>query len=296
MPDITLDFPVGGVDLSRAFYRQPKLTTPVAVNVRSFEPSESRARGGSRSGLIRWIDARVDGTVTLVQHMNVVILPTEAAQLGNFNWDDGFDDEGEGGTTNPQTGGEVRTGGSGNNPGKKKTPLIDWDNPANVEADGGTGLFALTFTQLNAVVRDPFTLLPITLQGSTTYNPTVTFSMSPGLHQSLRVTWVPDRLTSAGRNYRTARKRVFINVLPPGGGGVETWTFVGLVTGGGAGFNGVLCDVTGTGSLGGSNMFSQEVFAPFPPAEPGGNFLIGNTYPLNASDNTDPFGGVLTFA
>lgn len=46
-----LQFPLGGLDRSRAYRKQPPFTTPDALNVRPFENLEGRGRGGSRPGL-----------------------------------------------------------------------------------------------------------------------------------------------------------------------------------------------------------------------------------------------------
>lgn len=43
-------FPLGGIDDSSPFCKQPKLTTPEGVNVRAGDPVDERARGGSRPG------------------------------------------------------------------------------------------------------------------------------------------------------------------------------------------------------------------------------------------------------
>jgi hypothetical protein len=56
---IDVQFPLGGVDQSQAFDTQPGRTTPEAVNVRTFEPTTDRARGGSRPGIVKYIDSRV---------------------------------------------------------------------------------------------------------------------------------------------------------------------------------------------------------------------------------------------
>lgn len=64
-------FPTGGLNVACEFGRQPAQTTPDALNVRTFEPELNRARGGSRPGLVRWIDAQVEGN-HLIQHLNTI--------------------------------------------------------------------------------------------------------------------------------------------------------------------------------------------------------------------------------
>ncbi len=73
MPDIgesfaDLKFPLAGIDLSMGLERQPPrqlpdgtwgTTTPVGVNVRGYEPSTDRSRGGARPGLVKYLTAPV---------------------------------------------------------------------------------------------------------------------------------------------------------------------------------------------------------------------------------------------
>lgn len=54
-------FPPGGVSLSEEFELQPEGTTPVGKNVRYFECLTGRGRGGSRPGLRKLIDEKVNG-------------------------------------------------------------------------------------------------------------------------------------------------------------------------------------------------------------------------------------------
>ncbi len=74
MPDapqpVDLHFPLAGLDVSTAYDRQPNRpvaggdyarTTPVAVNVRAYEPRTDRSRGGSRSGLSRYPPTVIHG-------------------------------------------------------------------------------------------------------------------------------------------------------------------------------------------------------------------------------------------
>lgn len=56
---IELLFPEKGIDNSVALQQQRVGTTPVAVNVRLYEPSTDRARGGSRPGLVRFINQQL---------------------------------------------------------------------------------------------------------------------------------------------------------------------------------------------------------------------------------------------
>lgn len=47
-------FPFGGLDVTTEYELQKDGTTPVGVNVRVFEPSTGRGRGGSRPGLSKF--------------------------------------------------------------------------------------------------------------------------------------------------------------------------------------------------------------------------------------------------
>lgn len=76
-----LRFPLGGIDLSRAFSQQmPRAmasgdyvgTTPEGQNVRAYDPGTMRARGGQRPGLKKYISGLV-GTAHLVQELNLVV-------------------------------------------------------------------------------------------------------------------------------------------------------------------------------------------------------------------------------
>lgn len=77
----TLDFPSAGISLLRAYLSQRPLPMPSgeygrtcrhAINCRAYEPGTGRRRGGSRSGLSRWIDTPVvQGW--LIQHLGVIV-------------------------------------------------------------------------------------------------------------------------------------------------------------------------------------------------------------------------------
>jgi hypothetical protein len=69
---LPLPFPLRGIDVSTEYELQPELTAPEASNVRGVEPATARERGGSRPGLSRWIDARVNATEAMIQCLDVV--------------------------------------------------------------------------------------------------------------------------------------------------------------------------------------------------------------------------------
>lgn len=63
-----MQFPAKGIDLGMAFSAQREGTTPVGLNVRTFEPGSNRARGGQRPGLSRYLAARPAGN-SLIQEL-----------------------------------------------------------------------------------------------------------------------------------------------------------------------------------------------------------------------------------
>lgn len=95
MPDNYFDmhFPRGGMDVSRAAMSQPWrqgppgvggeptriYTTALARNARSFDPVTNRWRGGSRSGLAKYVSSPVVNG-KLVQHLNTVVGVVPEAQ------------------------------------------------------------------------------------------------------------------------------------------------------------------------------------------------------------------------
>lgn len=80
---LPLPFPMAGIDLTRSHSRQAPGTTPEAANVRVYAPLGDRARGGSRPGLERWIDAVVGGFTSdnVIQHLDVIVWTNNAALL-----------------------------------------------------------------------------------------------------------------------------------------------------------------------------------------------------------------------
>lgn len=53
---VPLSFPLAGIDSSDPVDSQRPMTTRDSLNVRSIEPSALRLRGGSRSGISKFID------------------------------------------------------------------------------------------------------------------------------------------------------------------------------------------------------------------------------------------------
>lgn len=134
MPQATiteLPFPQQGVNTGVEYDQQPPASSPSAVNVRTFDLT-GRARGGSRSGLSRWIDAQVSGS-NEIQHMNVVVRTDPAA----LTYDD---------FTLPSFG----YPGAGNGPmGLDFTPLT-YDDPGDWPGSGLSGFPGMISLRLTA--------------------------------------------------------------------------------------------------------------------------------------------------
>lgn len=69
--ELAIHFPLGGLSLQYGYGRQPNIpmgggvygrTTPVAKNVRVFDPRTDRARGGQRAGTIKYIAGQINGS------------------------------------------------------------------------------------------------------------------------------------------------------------------------------------------------------------------------------------------
>ena len=78
-------FPSSGIDVSVALEAQTPNTCPSGTNVRAFEPLTQRMRGGSRSGLSKYINAQASG-VSPIQMLGVIVDP-QAIALG-ISFDD----------------------------------------------------------------------------------------------------------------------------------------------------------------------------------------------------------------
>lgn len=83
--NLDMHFPTAGIDRAMAYGKQPNRptedgayarTTREAVNVRAHEPSSGRARGGSRSGLVRFPDDQLPG---VIQELASIVLPSGIA-------------------------------------------------------------------------------------------------------------------------------------------------------------------------------------------------------------------------
>lgn len=212
-----LQFPVNGLDTSSGFSDQRAGTTCDANNVRSAESITKRIRGGSRSGLSKYV-LDIIPQEAVIQHLAVIVDPQADALGVNFEdpeineaaGDDDFyqDDPSSNNLKIRNTGKRVRIGGSGyqqniNLP--RRTPNIIWNNPADITQ--GT---ALSGTQLNATAADPFSGLAIA--GSFEYSPSSGTILPVGNGRTLSTRFTPNDRTQ----YKTANKNVVINVTDSG--------------------------------------------------------------------------------
>lgn len=85
-----IHFPKAGLDVSRAFDKQPNRhvgpakddyarTTPIGVNVRGWEAMTKRNRGGSRPGLSKYIRSAVV-LDWILQDLNVIVISDSTAE------------------------------------------------------------------------------------------------------------------------------------------------------------------------------------------------------------------------
>lgn len=77
-----LRFPLLGINTSMAYLKQPQGTTPSAINVRAFDGSTNKARGGSRSGLTPFLGRGSTSQVSgfnQIQSLSVIVTASESA-------------------------------------------------------------------------------------------------------------------------------------------------------------------------------------------------------------------------
>jgi hypothetical protein len=70
---IDMPFPLKGIDLSKGYGMQQPGTTVIGQNVRAYEPTSARARGGQRNGIQKYIQGQINGSAS-VQEINSIIL------------------------------------------------------------------------------------------------------------------------------------------------------------------------------------------------------------------------------
>lgn len=204
--------------MSGEFGVQAQLTTPVGTNVRFFEALTRRGRGGSRPGLVRYPDDAMPG---LIQHLNYIVDPSADALAIDrelvgwyaFRYVLFADPS----TNNLRrryplhTVRYVRRGGwamalNRNKPGpNKKTPTINWSDPADQPVGSPSAVYTITGTQLNAAAVDPVTSASVA--GTYLYSPPQDTNVQVGTY-TLRVRFTPTNLTT----YTIAEKTVTFNV------------------------------------------------------------------------------------
>ena len=88
-PTVNWHFPRAGIDVSRAFSKQPNRQTReiysrtcvIGNNVRAVEAITNMSRGGSRSGMSKAINAKVNGATFVIQMLATIVITNASAQL-----------------------------------------------------------------------------------------------------------------------------------------------------------------------------------------------------------------------
>lgn len=205
------------MDLTREWGLQPDDTTPLAVNVRSFEPGTSRNRGGSRSGIRKYVDQKL-GLNSLIQHLKVIVDPTIEATLSEYEDDYWFGRRR--GRRDRRGKRYVRKGGSGIRGRKRKNSPTANDDTKTAEINGAV---VETFILSN----DSYSGTPTVTLGHIT-NPvggTVTLegptggwrvSYTPPVNGPAGDVVIPYRLTAAGNSGRDYGELVItVSSWPP---------------------------------------------------------------------------------
>jgi hypothetical protein len=162
-------FPLLGINLSMEFELQPQGTCAVGSNVRGYEPLTSRARGGSRPGLSKYINQQVSGP-NKIQHLNYVVDPDASALItsndpaadttipGNiFVPDPSTNNNAAGLGSRNGSGGTVRSvrgGGSGVQPNRTKYTPYTVTPPTGYAYSVQIRIFQVT-DALNSVILAP---------------------------------------------------------------------------------------------------------------------------------------------
>ncbi len=232
---VDLPFPIKGIDVATELEHQPAQTTPVGQNVRAFEPSTQRARGGARPGLVEYIPSQVLGFPSKIQHLNIIVDPTEAALVADDNSGSDADTIADPSTNNLRIrnlGRRVRRGGSGRQPNinTPKETLVITANDEN-KTQGDTITFAGTeFTSL-VIGLDPtgsaVTITTITSAGAAAGADVGTYPINIANAvgydtKKFKVRYVPGTMTvSGGGGGGGGGPDDYPIALPPGGHGVS---------------------------------------------------------------------------
>jgi len=147
-------FPTAGIDVTCEYGRQPDETTPVAVNVLSFDLLAERRRGGSRFGLSKLYASPLVSTSSPVWHLAVLIDPQSPALALESEFTGGPGFEADPSTNNLRQriapGLFVREGGSARRPKKRGSTTSPPDGSYNatvgqIDVGDGFKIVSLTF-------------------------------------------------------------------------------------------------------------------------------------------------------
>ena len=146
--DLPVDFPLKGIDRTREYQEQPPGSTAMGINVRGTDPFARRGRGGSRPGLSKYVEGRLNAWTadSEIQMLNFIVRDSADALLTA---------EEPGPDTpvieNPQIPGTlIRDGGSGAQPNANTTqaanpnPVPNWFIAEVISSSGG-GIFSVQF-------------------------------------------------------------------------------------------------------------------------------------------------------
>lgn len=119
---LPLTFPQKGIDTGGPVALQPPGTTPVGQNVRVYEALSERGRGGSRSGITKYVAQQLPSGSHAVQDMQIVVSTAGEALGGGTGADGGVWPGGWLWTPIPTTGGvpDVVPGSGGFAPGRPR--------------------------------------------------------------------------------------------------------------------------------------------------------------------------------
>jgi hypothetical protein len=205
-----LTFPINGIDVSMEYQLQPADSTRIGLNVRGYEPSTMRQRGGSRAGLAKYVPAQIPGGPFLIQHLNYIVDPQGDSLLtsgdtfggtapGIYILDPSSNNGGPGGGFGIVTGKVILSGGNviGGISPLPFTTGLGARNPGRMILNGGSGI---------APNRTIYTK-----QSTTTYTLMASATSAPddGTIVTLTATIVKNMVGQSGRN-------VSISTNPPG--------------------------------------------------------------------------------
>lgn len=220
---LEMPWPASGLDVTDEFAMQAARTTTIGVNVRTFEAITRRGRGGVRPGINRYIDARVGGLNSPIQHLNFIVDPQEMAlnapdetvgvdyildpSTNNLRIRNPFLGEAAGTARSVRRKGSARQTNRNRpsqTPQTPQTPIIDWPDQGNLNLHVPLGI-----GQLNAQARRPSdgTNVP----GAYAYNPDFGATLGLGARQ-LDVAFTPTNATL----YNSATGSTFVAIVSDG--------------------------------------------------------------------------------